>query len=374
MFTNLTGLLELSVKNNPMTQLDRESFSGLNQLVSLDLSNNLITSLPQEIFDNATQLRYLILRRNRLTHISLKVFVKLSYLRKLDLSHNSLLSVSTDGISTSSINLAEIRDIDLSRNNLTDFPAWLLLRPYLSIDLSGNSFAFQAIKLALQKTANTSFGYILGIPYLHPKTLYLRQNAFTEFDIGKLDSVSLVQFKFLVLYFRLDFGDEIFNCDCSMYFLYQYLRNINTRNLIGNQRSTFEYNKKGFNCLRPIELRGQPLMQAHINALGCYESLPTCPKHCRCWVKSIDRAVKVNCSYQNLTQLPNSIPDRSIKLDFSHNKLANVQHVFPNYLPSLQVLDLSNNDLEYIDGSMFEAQLNISDLLLHDNKLMILPE
>ena len=373
-FTNLTGLLMMSVSNNQITHLDKACLSGLNQMITVDLSNNSIQSLPREIFSNVTNLLYINLSGNDLTYIYTALFMKLPHLKILDLSRNSLVSESDNVGATTSISYSEFKRIDLSRNNLTEFPAWLFNWKFLEvINLNGNRLSFRSISLALQKF-NISSVYMASPTSKQTKIIYLLQNEFTGFDIGKLDLALRTKLLVFLTLFRVNFGEEVFNCDCSMYELYQHLSNFDTRGLEDNQRSTFQYNRNGFSCLHPTELRGQPLTQAPVTALGCDEPLPTCPKHCRCWVRSVDRVVKVNCSYQNLTQLPNHIPDRSIQLDFSHNKLVDLQYDFPNYFTSLQTLDLSNNDLTYIDGSMFEAQVNISDLLLHGNRLSALPK
>ena len=87
----------------------------------------------------------------------------------------------------------------------------------------------------------------------------------------------------------------------------------------------------------------------------------------------MDGAVKVNCAHQNLTRLPDSIPDESITLDLSHNSLFDLRRDLPNYFKSLHILDLSYNNLENINSNMFEGRYNTSDIRLHNNKLITLP-
>ena len=365
--------------NNRITHLDKASFSGLNQLFRIDLSNNLIKSLHQDIFNNTSQLAEIILRRNQLTQIPAMMFAKLTYLTSVDLSQNLLASVSENAITPNLRYYNKFKHIDLSRNNLTDFPAWLFHIPFVvDINLSFNRLSFQSIEFALQKALDISEEYIIGSMHsIQTKVIKFQQNEFVEFEIAKMEQNSYLQFQFrsLLTHFRLDFGEEVFNCDCNMFNLYQYLYNFDIMDIderAPESRSTFKYNKNGFSCLRPTELRGKPLIKAPIDALGCDEPLSSCPKHCRCWVRSVDGAVKVNCAHQNLTRLPDSIPDRIIELDFSYNKLRDSTHDFPSYLKSLHLLDLSYNDLEKVDGNLFGY--NISDIRLHNNELITLPK
>ena len=380
MFTNLTGVLAISLTNNRITHLDSASFSGLDDLLNIDLSNNLIKSLPQDIFHNVVQLANIVLRRNQLSHIPAELFAKLTYLRQVDFSQNFLASVSDNAIATSSVYYNKFTNIDLSRNNLTDFPLWLLHLPFLEdINLSFNKISFKGVVDTLRRSMNVSkFHLVPAAGHIQTKTINFHHNNFFYFDIPKEDqnSFPLYQFRLLLTGFRLDFGEEVFNCDCSLFQLYRYLSNFDIMDIneVSGSKSTFHYNRNGFGCLQPEELRGKPLLRAPITALGCDEQLPSCPMHCSCWVRSVDRAVKVNCVHQNLTLLPDSIPDRSIALDFSHNRLLDLPNDLPMYFHSLHGLDLSDNHLEHVGGNIFEAKYNFSYLRLHNNDLMTLPK
>ena len=376
-FTKLTSILAIYASNNRIAYLDKDSFSGLNKLLLINLNHNLITSLPREIFSNVPDLAHVLLQGNKLTHISLNMFMKLTQLTELDLSQNSLVSVSEDStVVTALLHYDKLTRVDLSRNNLTHFPAWLLHWPFLvDVDLSNNRISFGGLIATLQTSMDISFDYLTSPGAITQiKTIKLQQNAFTEFDIATLDFDLLHQLRLLLTGFRLDFGEEVFNCDCKMYQLLEYLRNFDIQGLKDASRRILDYNRNGFSCLQPRELRGQPLLQVPVTALGCDKPLPSCPKFCRCWVRSMDGAVKVNCSHQNLTQLPDLIADRSITLDFSYNNLLVMPSDLPNYFKSLHLLDLSYNNLKNIDGNMFEARYNISDLRLHNNELIILPK
>ena len=216
--------MSIFLLNNRITHLDKASFYGLGHLYKIDLSNNLIKSLPQDIFNNVVQLANIILRGNKLTHIPAKLFVKLPCLTKVDFSQNFLTSVSEHAISPL-VYYNKFTHIDLSRNNLTDFPVWLLRLPFLEdINLSFNRIFFKGIEFTLQKLLNISQLYttVDTTGYLQSKTINFHHNQIVEFDISSMeDNFDLLyQFRLLLTGFRLDFG-EVFNCDCTMFRLYQ---------------------------------------------------------------------------------------------------------------------------------------------------------
>ena len=139
------------------------------------------------------------------------------------------------------------------------------------------------------------------------KLINLRYNAFTRFDISTLDNELSDTFSTFFLRVQLNFGEFVFNCDCRMYSLYQFMNSADIFNqtqpfrfyltrlpIYHNMQNNFNYNINGFRCLRPIEFRGQPLLQVPITAFGCDEKLSTCPPNCRCWVRTVDQAVKWN--------------------------------------------------------------------------------
>ena len=350
----------------------------------IDLSHNLLTWLPQGIFANVSQLAYIYLQGNILRSIQSMLFTNLHSMRHVDLSDNSLVTVSDHVINVSYYRYDAFESIALSRNYLTDIPLWPLLLPSLpDIDLSGNRLSFESIRRVLKKKLKAS--EIYGIPPFSgtrkPGSINLLHNSFISFDISTLDVKIFPTLDYFLLWFRLDFGKNVFDCNCAMYPLYQYFHSnpidFTNKDLYTKEmRSAFYYNKNGFNCRSPEELRGKPLMQASINTVGCDKQLTGCPKHCRCWVRTVDQAVKVYCGNQSLSQLPNSIPNGSIELDYSNNELTELPEELPKYISTLRVFDLSRNNLYIVNPNIFKTQYSsdMSDLRLHSNELTTLPK
>ena len=345
----------------------------------LDLSHNLLTLIPQRIFSNVSQLEYIYLQGNKLKIIPPMLFTNLQSMKHVDLSNNRLVMISDYAIEVSYHGYDAFESINLSRNNLTDIPLWLLLLPLPDTDLSGNLLSYESIRRVLKKSPKASD---MDRTYAFsgtrkPTSINLRHNRFTNFDISTLDSELLPGLDNVFLWFRLDFGENVFDCNCTMYPLYQYFHTgdldfTNTDLYTEEMVSAFFYNKNGFNCRGPGELRGKPLMQAPITSLGCDEQLPDCPEQCRCWVRTVDQAVKVDCINQSLSQLPGSIPNGSIELDFSNNELTVLPDELPNYISFLQVFDLSRNRLNSVNDNIFKTHYNMSDLRLNNNELTTL--
>ena len=383
-FTQLHNVQGINITKNRIIHLDKESFSGLRQLVMIDLSYNLLTSLPQGIFANVSHLAYIYLERNKLESIQPMLFMNLQSMTHIDLSDNYLVSVSDWAINVSYYRYDAVESIDLSRNYLTDIPLWVIRLPSLpDINLSGNRLSFASIRAELKKSydALNRYGIETFSSTRKPGSINFRHNAFTGFDISTLADKLFAGLEYLFLWYRLDFGENVFDCNCTMYPLYQYFFPIDIDEIRANTDlysdevlGALDYNKNGFSCHDPTELRGLPLMQAPINAFGCDEQLPACPKHCRCWVRTVDQAVKVDCGNQSLTQLPDSIPEGSIELDFSNNELTELPEELPNYISFLQVFDLSGNSLYKVNEDIFKARYNMTDLRLHNNELTTLPQ
>ena len=374
-FTQLHVLQSLNISDNQITHIDNASFSGLSQLVMIDLSNNLLTSLPAGVFDDVIQMNSIYMHGNQLIVIPSAAFKNLHALSQVDLSDNYLVTISDYAVSEPYRDYYKFHRIDLSRNYLNTIPAWLFhLDTMTEIDMRGNMISFKGIHRVLQTIVAAKTVSDAHIVNGATKSLNLRNNTFTGFDISTLDNNSYDAFINILSRTRLDFGESVFYCDCRMFSLYQLLISFALR--VGNngtRDNNIRYNINSFNCNYPVEFRGQSLIQVPINAFGCDKQMSTCPKICTCWVRSVDGTVNVDCVNRNLTRLPGSIPEESIELDLSGNQLVALPEV-PDYVHLLEVLDLSRNHLRQVNQNIFVKRNNMSVLRLHGNRLTTLPK
>ncbi len=108
---------------------------------------------------------------------------------------------------------------------------------------------------------------------------------------------------------------------------------------------------------------------------GLFPVLPLpCLNGCHCYCSADDEANTVNCSFNNMTQLPNFVPPRTEQLVMTGNNLNRMD--FPNQnLSTIKMLDLDNNSIRSFDEESLEALLlsNIS-VKLSDNKIRQIPQ
>lgn len=159
-FSYLYDLKSLNLVNNSLTELPRNLFKDLSKLEHLNLASNSLYTLQSDIYKGLGQLRWLNISDNPLTVLPVRLFLYtplletllidttevefidghlfdgLRNLNMLSIRNNKHLEELEDHI----FNYAKkLRDIDLSRNNLTTLPHTLgSLINLTSIDISQN--------------------------------------------------------------------------------------------------------------------------------------------------------------------------------------------------------------------------------------------
>ncbi len=98
-FTNMTGLVDLTLSRNTIGFIQPFSFVDLETLRSLHLDSNRLTELGPDVLRGLVNLQHLIINSNQLTHIAKEAFGDLLLtLEDLDLSYNNLRSIPWDAI------------------------------------------------------------------------------------------------------------------------------------------------------------------------------------------------------------------------------------------------------------------------------------
>ena len=384
-FAHVEGLQALDLSQNQISHLSEESFSGLTSLLTINLENNLLSTLPVDLFQGLSNLENILLQGNLLTSIDATTFLNLHSLKRIDLSKNQIRHISEEAMGREYSYFTEFTQIDLSQNELTEFPVWLLQLKFLTdINLSYNRISFEGLKLVLSKMPSASFisdanrqitsttdNFFLPATM---KTIKLQNNEFTTIDISQLEEEEWYNFQLLLNYFHLDFDGNVLHCDCNVHALYDYLRSSDTAEPRDhNEIGVLPENLISITCQHPANLQGIPLGRIPVNSLGCYQEVPGCPRECKCWVRTIDEAVKVICRNNSLTRLPENLPYNTVELDFSGNSLASLPQDIPNYFSYVDVINLSENVLHSLGGWFFEVLGNTTQLHLQGNQLTTLP-
>ena len=384
-FTHIDGLQAIDLSQNKVTHLAETSFSGLIHLKTINLAMNLLSSLPERIFDGLSSLSTVLLQENLIIFIEPMTLLNLHSLQHIDLSANKIRHISDKAMGQETSDFTQLTRVDLSKNELVDFPIWLLqLRFLTDIDLSHNRISFEGLKTVLSRIPSVEY-----IAYSNrqsssstenrflpatTKTIEFQNNMFTKFDISQLAAEEWYNFQLLLNYFQLDFVGNTMHCDCSAYALYEYLGSLNAEEPRDyNEIGVLRYNMNSMICQYPTNLKGIQLAEAPITSLGCFQNVPRCPRDCLCWIRTVDEAVKVVCSNKTLTELPKFLPNNTVELDLSGNALVSLPQDLPGYLLFLNILDLSDNMLDYLDGSLFQMLCNTSEIKLQRNQLTTLP-
>lgn len=100
-----------------------------------------------------------------------------------------------------------------------------------------------------------------------------------------------------------------------------------------------------------------------------FVSTNSCPDRCSC--SSSDQ--QIDCSSRDLIDLPHNIPNDTRSLILSNNDFDHFDHLKFPFLPLLDSLDISNNNLKLIDDDLFLKFPALRILHLRRNKLSDLP-
>uniref|UniRef100_A0A158PNA5 TIR domain-containing protein n=1 Tax=Anisakis simplex TaxID=6269 RepID=A0A158PNA5_ANISI len=155
-FTGLEELTKLYISNNSIFQIGVTSFDPIVQLTELDLSRNVLLEVPLAI-GRLFKLKQLILSRNQISKTYKFLFNKLPHLYLLDLSYNKIASIESYVFS----DLVRLNELSLSHNSIDQLAqdAFVKCPKLRQIDLSSNfltSFNGALTKVLNLKRLNVS--------------------------------------------------------------------------------------------------------------------------------------------------------------------------------------------------------------------------
>ena len=138
-FEGLSGMSELNLEDNSLSELPEGVFDGLSSLELLTTQGNDLSSLPDGVFDDLTNLHTLALYDNDLAALPDGVFDGLSKLRTLAISDNKLTALSGDVFT----GLGGLTRLVASNNKLTSLPDGVFsgMSKLQSVSFSGNPSA-----------------------------------------------------------------------------------------------------------------------------------------------------------------------------------------------------------------------------------------
>ena len=148
-FEGLSGMTELGLEHNSLSELPEGVFDGLSSLEILTMHGNDLGSLPDGVFDDLTNLDALALYDNDLAALPDGIFEQLTELSTLAISDNKLTALSGDVFT----GLAGLTHLVASNNKLTSLPDGVFsgMPKLQTVNLSGNPGAPFTLRADLEQ-------------------------------------------------------------------------------------------------------------------------------------------------------------------------------------------------------------------------------
>ena len=385
-FVGIKDIEALALNENRLTELPERLLRGLSELRTFEVESNLLTTIPSNLFQDLNKLAKISLKGNLITHILDYTFSALHGLNTIDISSNRLEHVSDKAIDPNSSDYMKLEKIYFSNNYLVDFPIFFLCtRRLWTIDLSANQISFEGLRRSLSRIAspgviqqaNVESGSDTNSRFkpVAEKTIQLHNNKLEEFNVSSFNELEWENFEVVLNFFRLDLEGNMLLCNCRMYTFYEYMKSMDTNTPRDYSEIGVEkYNLEHISCQSPSQVAGTPVAKVDETIFGCVEDVPDCPQNCSCWVRTVDRAVIVDCQKQYKRELPDTLPGKSIELNFAENSMTVLPNELPAYLATLDKIDLRKNGLKELHGGAIRRLCRDCQLLLHNNQLRALPK
>lgn len=235
-FTPNGKLKSLNFHNNIIEQLSKHSLFGLNQLHTLDISKNRLITIDRNAFDSLVNLRHLNLSENLFAIISSTTFTALINLNTLDLSKN-IVKKLPNGIFASQY---ELKELILEKTAIEKLGNWIsrknatinknILVNLKSIVIRDNEYLTEIDSITFRNTPALN-NLILSGNRLQsvPKEL----GDLTELEVLDISGNELVSIPWqmgnLMNLKELHLLDNDFSCDCRMYWLVDWIDEMQTK-------------------------------------------------------------------------------------------------------------------------------------------------
>ena len=352
----LTSLVELDLSFNYVKRLEKSFFSDMCALKTLHLTNNKLDFLENLAFENTPNLIHLNLGFNRLVQLSRSVLCSLSKLTELVLKSNLLARI--DSIIWNIKCLASLETLDLANNFIES--------------VADHDFELNLNLQVLNLNANP-IKFIQDSAFRELKSLRSFQMAHSRLDCF---NVSLLNSEYLA---DLDLS---FNCISFEDIRLKSLRNANFKGVQSNKSLEEFLNSE----LTSLDFSGHNFNGdfKRLNALTNVEVLKL--RHIGLEsMKAIDfvnfpRLSHLDLALNNLTRLLSDsfVPlDKLVYLDLSHNQIEFVdENIFglpeSSVLYPLEFLNLEHNRITFMGSHMFNV-LALNVFRMSHNLLAMYP-
>jgi Leucine-rich repeat (LRR) protein len=363
-FQNLSKLKNLNLSQNYLDGFDEDIFRGLFSLEKLDLSFNYIKLLGKNFLNHMYSLKVLHLSSNGLKQIEEYSFKHLEQLNELNLQSNKLFKLSENRTFS---NLSSLKNLNLRSNyfksineslkanlkQLTSLES-LLMENNLVEFLNGNDFEF-SVGL---KTIDLNFNQI---KFIHLETFAQLKNlsalylSSTHMDFVELDILKGITLDKIDLSFNKIYIDE------------QNLILLNRLEFLGLESVNFGVGNYSYEIFSGVNLKYIDLSDNNLS-LKNYEIINNAKLLEIIELRRVGLQSMRQINFKNLTNL--------MRIDLSHNNLTQIDYDSLAFLLKLNYLDLSFNQIEYIDERIFSMRIRnlqtkkLNYLNLESNRLL----
>ena len=358
-FAGLTSLEVLDLRNNYIAGLRKNTFSDLrSSLTSLFLSNNVITNggLPDGLLSRFDQLTSLEIEDNLLTRLPATMLVGSTNIAELSLAGNRITTFTGDSFSS----LQRLVKLQLDRNDIVALTTGTFrsLTSLRELDLSGNRLlhlydeslegldSLMTLNLSVNQLSNLTVNVLLPLTRL--KSLDLSHNLFRRLSNGLfVNKTTLV-----------------------------------TVNLSGNNLTISNRTLRGLTSVTELFLSGNSICKISSSLFTDLEKLRMLDlsdnkiAKIEAGLLSFSSALDtINLSGNKLSEIPPDVFRNGPSLttiDLSRNTIRRInQSTFYNV--RLVHIDLSYNEIEFIDSNAFKHIAALSTILLNHNRLVQVP-
>ncbi|TSQ23953.1 Toll-like receptor 5 [Bagarius yarrelli] len=182
-FSYMPDLVEISLAENLINQIEKDAFYGLDNLKTLNLSHNLLDKIYTDTFKNLGSLETLDLSNNNIRMLMSQSFQGLSNLLHLSLSENSLQNVHTLA------NLPRLKKLYLDNNKITSL-----------YGLPSQARNLTTIDFRYNKLINAQSFYTILAEFPQIEKIYLGGNKFSSCFLNTHSISPLNNVRFLDLH------------------------------------------------------------------------------------------------------------------------------------------------------------------------------
>ena len=332
----------MSLCHHNITLIQPGGFACLHHVLYLHLSFNEIRFLRHGMFSGLTSLTHILLDHNLISWIDTDVF-------------------------TADVQFLEL--VDLSHNRLQTLEPWMMLLPRLQmVDLSNNNLyrLVNTMTFHMDNAVYSDGDSSLTININHNKFTTITNTMLTEFmGCGNSSQAIFLLYSFYVKRgLCLRYLNNPINCDCNMYGVYEFLNGP-----LGKIHSPINV----IHCHEPPELKGRNISGLEPLDFKCDLS-DECPVCCNCTYIPSTGLIHVDCAYCEVGAMPHTMPvydEAFLVINLTGNNISHLTNA--PYLRRTHSLDLSDNNLETMDGAVLTSIQGIAHLTLHSNQLKNLP-